>query len=80
MEVRLKIKELLKLEGRNIIWLAGKLDLTPNHLRIVLRGDRALSNDNLKKIEALFPELKYTIQESLKEKPFWKDDKDSEVR
>lgn len=77
MDVRLKIKERLKKEGRNIVWLADKLEVTPNHLRMVLRCERPLSQANLKAAKDLWPDNDFSEDSSSsKEKPLFKDDAD----
>jgi hypothetical protein len=69
MDVRLQIKERLRKEGRNIIWLAHKFDVTPNHLRMVLRCERPLSQANLKAAKDLWPDNDFS-----EDKPLFKDD------
>lgn len=85
MGVLLKIKEQLKKEGRNMKWLAHKFDVSDNHVRMVLRGERPLSKANLEIVKELWPDLDISsdplyedhlqAKQSLKEKPLFKDDK-----
>lgn len=57
MSILLKIKAQLKKEGRNMKWLAHKFDVSDNHVRMVLRGERPLSKTNLEIVKEIWPDL-----------------------
>jgi lambda repressor-like predicted transcriptional regulator len=73
MDILSRIKEHLKKDGRNMRWLAHKFDVSDNHVRMVLRGERPLSKTNLDIVKEIWPDIEYSDIPQ-KDKPLFKDE------
>lgn len=58
-----KINAYIEEMGIKKKWLASKLNVTTNHLYILLRGESPLTEDNLEVINNLWPGVTFTSDE-----------------
>lgn len=74
-DVRTRLKDFIKKDGRKLKWVATQLNITKCHLSTVLRCERPLSKKNIEKIKHIWPRIDIFCQ-PLTDKPLFNDEKD----